>query len=153
MFWNPELSPEGPVGIVVSGAEQRAHIYRNGVLIGQVPLAITDPERPLPAGVSIVLEGFSDEPNPFAPDLPMPLWMAVALPTGATHADYHTELVGRIRANPKIGHDLFSLLQPGDSLVITNLPLSSESTTDRDFVIASSQVPEGTEEAGSGSGE
>ena len=147
IVWNPEAVTEGPIGIVVSSADERAHIYRNGTLIGNVPVAISDPERPLPAGVSIVLEGFSDEPNPFAPELPMPLWMAVALPTGTTHADYHTEIVGRIRANPRIGTQVFSMLQPGDSLVVTNLPLDVETTTERDFVIAASQLPEGVEEA------
>ena len=146
IVWNPDAVTEGPIGIVVSSADERAHIYRNGVLIGNVPIAISDPERPLPAGVSIVLEGFSDEPNPFAPDLPMPLWMAVALPTGTAHADYHSEIVGRIRANPMIGTQVFSMLQPGDSLVVTNLPLSVETTTTRDFVIASSDLPEGIEE-------
>ncbi len=150
VVWNPEVAPEGPVGIVVSGADQRAHIYRGGVLIGQVPLQIEDPERPLPAGVSTVLAGTSDEPNPFAPDVPMPLWMAVALPTGATHESYHTEIVGRIRADPEIGNQLFSLLHPGASLVVTNLPLSAESTTDRDFVIATSDLPEAAEQSAQG---
>lgn len=146
IVWNPDAVTEGPIGIVVSSADERAHIYRNGTLIGNVPIAISDPELPLPAGVSIVLEGFSDEPNPFAPELPMPLWMAVALPTGTAHADYHSEIVGRIRANPRIGTQVFSMLQPGDSLVVTNLPLSVETTTEHDFVIAASELPEELQE-------
>src|SRR5512134_2547002 len=33
-LWHPELSPKGPVVLVVSLPEQRAFVYRNGVLIG-----------------------------------------------------------------------------------------------------------------------
>ncbi len=145
VLWTPEVAPEGPVAIVVSGADGRAHIYRNGTLIGDVPLEIDGAERALPAGVSIVLEGSSEEPNPFAPERPMPLWMAVSMSSGMSHADYHDELVGRIRVDPAIGTEVFSMLHPGASLVVTNLPLSADSTSGRDFVIASSQVPEEAE--------
>ncbi|MCB1007331.1 MAG: L,D-transpeptidase [Acidobacteria bacterium] len=143
--WTPEAAAEGPMAIVVSSADRRANVFRGGVLIGQVPLQISDPERPLPAGVSVVLDGVSDEPNPFAPGSPMPRWMAVALPSETSHGDYHEEIVGRIRVDTEIGRQVFALLHPGASLVVTNLPLSAESTTTRDFVIASSQLPETTE--------
>lgn len=38
--WHPERSPTGPVSIVVSGADRRAQILRNGVIIGSGPVAI-----------------------------------------------------------------------------------------------------------------
>lgn len=33
-LWYPEVSPQGPVTIVVSLTEQKAYIYRNGIAIG-----------------------------------------------------------------------------------------------------------------------
>jgi hypothetical protein len=33
--WHPEVSPAGPVVIIVSLPEQRIYVYRNGVRIGQ----------------------------------------------------------------------------------------------------------------------
>ena len=33
--WHPEVSPAGPVVIIVSVPEQRMYVYRNGVRIGQ----------------------------------------------------------------------------------------------------------------------
>jgi hypothetical protein len=33
-IWRPEVSPRGPVVIVVSLPEQLVHVYRNGVAIG-----------------------------------------------------------------------------------------------------------------------
>ena len=33
--WHPEISPAGPVVIIVSLPEQRMYVYRNGVRIGR----------------------------------------------------------------------------------------------------------------------
>jgi len=39
--WNPQLSPEGPIAIVVSTADRRAIVLRGGAEIGSTPVAIT----------------------------------------------------------------------------------------------------------------
>ena len=41
--WQPELSPTGPVSIVVSAADRRVIILRNGVEIGSAPVTISEP--------------------------------------------------------------------------------------------------------------
>ena len=38
--WSPEQSPNGPVSVVVSAADQRAVVLRNGVIIGSSPVKI-----------------------------------------------------------------------------------------------------------------
>ena len=37
--WQPEKSPDGPVSILVSGADRRVLVYRNGVEIGRAKIA------------------------------------------------------------------------------------------------------------------
>jgi hypothetical protein len=34
-WWHPEISPQGPLMILVSIPEQTMHVYRNGILIGR----------------------------------------------------------------------------------------------------------------------
>ena len=34
-WWNPQLSPKGPLVILVSVPKQTMHVYRNGILIGR----------------------------------------------------------------------------------------------------------------------
>ena len=34
-WWHPEISPEGPLMILISIPEQLMHVYRNGILIGR----------------------------------------------------------------------------------------------------------------------
>jgi hypothetical protein len=44
--WQPEKSPRGPVTILVSAADRRILVYRNGIEIGQAKIAIRDPQIP-----------------------------------------------------------------------------------------------------------
>lgn len=40
MLWQPERSPTGPVSIIISAADQRMMVLRNGVPIGSAPIRI-----------------------------------------------------------------------------------------------------------------
>lgn len=42
-LWNPAKSPEGPVSILVSAADARAVVLRNGVVIGTAAVAVDGP--------------------------------------------------------------------------------------------------------------
>ena len=57
------------------------YVNSNGVLIGRSAMTVQNPERPLAAGVFVMLEGESTIPNTFVPGRPMPRWMVVSLPT------------------------------------------------------------------------
>jgi len=41
--WHPELSAAGPVSVVVSAADQRAIVLRNGIIIGSGPVSVDGP--------------------------------------------------------------------------------------------------------------
>ena len=79
--WQPEKASDGPLSILMSGGDRTVYVYRNGVLIGRSAMTVQNPERPLAAGVFVMLEGESTIPNTFVPGRPMPRWMVVSLPT------------------------------------------------------------------------
>jgi len=54
--WEPELSPEGPVVILVSLPEQMAHVYRNGLEIGVTTVSTGRPGHRTPTGVFLILQ-------------------------------------------------------------------------------------------------
>jgi len=54
--WEPELSPQGPVAILVSLPEQMAHVYRNGVEIGVTTVSTGRPGHRTPTGVFVILQ-------------------------------------------------------------------------------------------------
>lgn len=41
--WSPEKSPAGPVSVVVSAADRRALVLRNGIVIGSAPVVVSGP--------------------------------------------------------------------------------------------------------------
>jgi len=41
--WHPELSSAGPVSIIVSAADRRAVVLRNGIIIGSGPVSVSGP--------------------------------------------------------------------------------------------------------------
>jgi hypothetical protein len=54
--WEPELSPEGPVAILVSLPEQMAHVYRDGIEIGVTTVSTGRPGHRTPTGVFVILQ-------------------------------------------------------------------------------------------------
>ena len=85
--WTPELAPQGPMVIVVSLPQQRAHVYRNGVRIGLSTISSGKPGNETPTGVFTILQKkrmhrsnlYNDAPMPFMQRL---TWDGIALHAG-----------------------------------------------------------------------
>ena len=141
--WEPDRSPEGPLSLLLSTADEKLYVYRNGIEIGFSKIALTDQEQPLPAGVHTVLEGFSDKENPLAPGHKMHRWMSVSSEAGTAAAEEdEMDLVSRVHIPPFFVSQIYDALVPGSTLVITNRPSTPETTSDSDFVIMATHPPE-----------
>ncbi|MEM8662590.1 MAG: L,D-transpeptidase family protein, partial [Pseudomonadota bacterium] len=55
-IWHPELSPDGPVAMIVSLPDQLVHVYRNGVEIGVSTVSTGKPGHETPTGVFVILQ-------------------------------------------------------------------------------------------------
>src|SRR3989440_11902228 len=55
-WWNPQLSPSGPVVVLVSIPQQTMHVYRNGILIGRSTISSGSKGHATPGGVFTILE-------------------------------------------------------------------------------------------------
>src|SRR4030095_4069549 len=55
-WWNLQLSPSGPVVVLVSIPQQTMHVYRNGILIGRSTVSSGAKGRSTPPGVFTLLE-------------------------------------------------------------------------------------------------
>jgi hypothetical protein len=67
----PEKAPHGPVSILMSSADQRVLVLRNGVEIGRARITVHDPSEPLGTHTFVMRE---------QPDTSAPTWVAVAMP-------------------------------------------------------------------------
>jgi L,D-transpeptidase catalytic domain len=54
--WHPEVSPTGPVVVLVSLPDQVMYVYRNGVRIGRSTVSTGKPGKRTPTGVFTVLQ-------------------------------------------------------------------------------------------------
>lgn len=132
--WRPERSPEGPLTMLVSGADSTIYVYRNGTPIGRAALAISGRE-PLGGTVFSMLDGESDQPSRWVPFRRARNWMVVS-----STAEDPTNAVGtmrrRIALNPEFAENLYALLAPGTSIIVTDAPGIRKQI--RDFAILSS---------------
>lgn len=85
--WSPKDAPDGPIAVVVSLAEQRAYVYRNGVLIGYSNVSTGKKGHETPTGVFTVLQKDKDHHSSIYNNAAMPFtqrltWGGVALHAG-----------------------------------------------------------------------
>src|SRR5262252_3580479 len=74
--WQPELSPSGPVSIVLSQGSGRVIVYRNGIEIGRARVAVSGDE-PIPSHALVLTEGPSSTSDPYVPDEKKYHWVRI----------------------------------------------------------------------------
>jgi hypothetical protein len=133
--WRPERAKEGPVTILVSGADRSIYVYRNGTPIGRGPIEISGDE-PLGGHVFTMLEGESKKKSLFAPFRAARNWMTVATQNPEDAADFD-DLAQRVRTNPEFATKIYDLITPGTTIVVTDE--TAVRNTPRDFTIIAAQ--------------
>jgi hypothetical protein len=138
--WQPERAPEGPLAMLVSEADQRVYVYRNGVRIGESPIRIADPNPPLVHAVYTMLEGTAPGASPLVPNQPAHRWMRVDLPA-PSGAVATPDPVERVQMPPAFAAMLYEALEPGTTLLVTNRPATPDTTTGPGFVVMATEPP------------
>lgn len=117
-IWNPSKSPSGPYSILLSYADRRAYVWRNGIQIGQAPLGIAPGSNP-PKGVFVMLEG--QEPNdPRYPGLKMHPWTTLSLDGGNARGNAVATMRSQLRLPEGFLKKFNQALTPGTILVATS---------------------------------
>src|SRR3954447_20193640 len=86
-WWHPELSPSGPLMILVSVPLQVMHVYRNGILIGRSSVSTGSTGHATPGGVFSILEKKPEHYSKKYDNAPMPnmqrlTWTGIAMHSG-----------------------------------------------------------------------
>lgn len=86
-WWNPRLSPNGPLVVLVSIPEQVMHVYRNGILIGRSTVSTGTKGHATPGGVFTILEKKQEHYSKKYDNAPMPnmqrlTWTGIAMHSG-----------------------------------------------------------------------
>jgi len=121
--WHPETSPKGPVLVVVSLPQQRAYVYRNGILIGRSTISSGKEGHETPTGVFTVLQKRRvHESNIYKgasmPNMQRLTWSGIALHAGklpgvpASH--------GCVRLPLEFSRLLFDVTKTGTTVVVAD---------------------------------
>ncbi|KAF1688235.1 hypothetical protein B1992_01610 [Pseudoxanthomonas broegbernensis] len=126
-LWHPEVSPAGPVVLVVSLDEQRAYVYRNGVAIGLSTISSGKPGHETPAGVFTILQKNRDHRSNLYNNAPMPYmqrltWDGIALHGGALPG--YPASHGCVRLPQAFAQKLFGITRNGDTVVVADAKAS-----------------------------
>lgn len=121
--WEPQVSPEGPMLLIVNTATQRAVLFRNGVPVAATTVSTGRAGRETPTGVFSVLEKqvvhhsnkYDNAPMPFMQRL---TWGGVALHAG--HLPGYPASHGCIRMPADFARLLYGSTRLGMTVVVTD---------------------------------
>ena len=121
--WTPDLSPIGPVAIIVSIPDQLVHVYRNGIRIGISTCSTGKPGHATPHGVFTILEKDKHHRSSTYNNAPMPnmnrlTWGGVALHAG--NLPGYPASHGCIRLPLKFSELLFSVTHVGTAVILAD---------------------------------
>lgn len=122
-LWMPELSPQGPVVLVVSLPEQRVHVYRNGVRIGVSTVSSGMRDYETRTGVYPILERKSEHYSNLYDNAPMPYMLRLTWSGTALHAGRipgYPASHGCIRLPKPFAQSLFDTVRRGTIVVVAD---------------------------------
>ena len=120
-WWNPQLSPSGPLMVLVSVPEQTMHVYRNGILIGRSTVSTGSKGNATPGGVFSILEKKQEHYSKKYDNAPMPnmqrlTWTGIAMHSG--NLPGYPASHGCIRLPFDFSQLLFSETSKGGTVVV-----------------------------------
>jgi hypothetical protein len=104
--WTPQISPTGPVSVVVSAADRRAVVLRNGVIIGSSPVSIDGPVTGVWAYALRNRDASGDH------------WSRMQLSTSGDRSVSPAEFQ-RFHVPDVFRRDLRAVLSPGATIIVT----------------------------------
>jgi hypothetical protein len=120
-WWKPQLSPNGPLMVLVSVPEQIMHVYRNGILIGRSTVSTGSKGHSTPGGVFTILEKKEKHHSKKYNNAPMPnmqrlTWTGIAMHSG--NLPGYPASHGCIRLPFDFSQLLFSATSKGGTVVV-----------------------------------
>jgi len=121
-IWRPEVSPAGPVVILVSLDAQKLYVYRNGVEIGRCTISSGRPGLRTPSGVFTILEKNVVHHSSVYDGASMPFmerltWGGVAIHAG--NLPGYPESHGCVHIPLDFAKQLYSVTSNGTTVIVT----------------------------------
>lgn len=124
--WQPEISPKGPVSIVISGADRRMIVMRDGKEIGRCKITLNNPADSL--GTHLFVAQVSD---PFQAHTPIDntsetrKWLAVNIQQLEYQNDQKLDLLNgrRVSVPMAFSQKVIPIVTTGTTVLVTDAPI------------------------------
>jgi hypothetical protein len=131
--WHPEISPAGPVVVIVSLPEQKMYVYRNGVRIGRSTVSTGKKGHTTPTGMFTILQKKVSHESSIYKGAQMPhmqrlTWTGIAMHAG--HLPGYPASHGCVRLPIDFAEKLYSVTRNGTSVIITDDKFAPGETTE-----------------------
>ncbi|MBP8098086.1 MAG: L,D-transpeptidase [Arenimonas sp.] len=122
-IWYANAVPEGPMLLMVSIAQQKAYLYRNGIRVGVTTVSTGKKGHETPTGVFTILQKNKDHKSNLYNSAPMPYmqrltWDGIALHTGKLPG--YPASHGCVRMPDDFAKRLFAETDLGMTVVVTD---------------------------------
>jgi hypothetical protein len=148
-IWHPEISPAGPVVILVSLPDQVLYVFRNGVRIGRSTVSTGKKGHRTPTGVFTVLQKKVDHESSIYKGAKMPhmqrlTWGGIAVHAGRLPG--YPASHGCVRMPVDFAEKLYSVTSIGTTVIIADNESGPDTTTKPGLLFAGNRS--GTAPAG-----
>jgi hypothetical protein len=137
--WKPEVSPAGPIVLIVSMPEQKMAVYRNGVRIGSSTVSTGSKGHDTPAGVFTVLQKKVDHESSIykgakRPHMQRLTWSGIAMHAG--NLPGYPASHGCVRLPADFAQKLYSVTTLGTTVIITDGKSASARTANAGVLLS-----------------
>ncbi len=122
---SPELSPEGPVSVIISSADAQIVVVRNDIEIARTRIELPQGTR-FGLHAYVMLEGSADRPDEVVPNRVARRWLELPLPAHSPtgHQRFDAEAVRAMKLPPLFAASVHDWLSPGSTVIVTDDPIS-----------------------------
>ena len=121
---SPELSPAGPVSVIISSADAQIVVIRNDIEIARTRIELPPGTR-FGLHAYVMLEGSGDGPDEVVPNRSAHRWLELPLPAHnpAGHQSFDAAAVLAMRLPPLFAASVHDWLTPGSTVIVTDDPI------------------------------
>jgi hypothetical protein len=150
-LWHPEVSPAGPVVVLVSLPDQVMYVYRNGVRIGRSTVSTGTAGHRTPTGVFTVLQKKVDHESSIYKGAKMPnmqrlTWTGIAMHAGQLPG--YPASHGCVRLPEDFAEKLYTVTKLGTTVIIADNKSSPVNTTKPGLLFSGATTQAGPMPAG-----
>jgi len=137
--WHPEISPKGPVVVIISLPDQQLYVFRNGVRIGRSTVSTGTKGHKTPTGVFTILQRKVDHESSIYKGAKMPhmqrlTWDGIAIHAGRLPG--YPASHGCVRVPVDFAEKLYSVTTVGSTVIIADEKSAPRTTTNPGLIFA-----------------